>query len=259
MRFFHADFARLSRGVLILALLAALWPAAARAQELIRLDTGIANVYLLKGEKPILVDTGMPGSEADIEAWLRSNGVEPKRLALIVLTHGHGDHAGGAAYFAEKYATPVLVGRGDLAMIHSGGEAAVRPTSFLAGLLALFVPPRFTAFEPTQIIDREISLKAYGYNARVLPLSGGHTAGSLAVILDDSHEALVGDLVRGSIFVPGLAEEHFFHDDRWIARWQLWELIHYQGVEVLYPGHFDSFTADEALVRFFPEGRFAWP
>lgn len=232
----------------------------AQAKEILaRLDTGIANVYLLKGPQPILIDTSAPGYQLDIEDWLRSQGVEPSKLAMIILTHGHGDHAGNAAYFAKKYHVPVLVGRGDYRMIRTGAAAEVHPTSFLAGLLALFVPPPFAPFEPSQVIDQELNLKAYGFNARVVPLSGGHTQGSLAVILDDTHEALVGDLVRGSMFVPGFAEEHFFQDNRWIARWQLWELLRYQNVETFWPGHFEPFSSDEVLIKFFPDGHFAWP
>lgn len=245
---------------LSLSLLASLiTPAAIAKDNLFKLDTGIANVFLLQGPRPILVDTSTPGHEAEIEAWLHKHQVEAKNLALIILTHGHGDHAGGAAWFAQKYQVPVMVGRGDLSMFRAGHTESVQPTSLLAGMLAIFVPQDYQGFEPTNIVDQEISLKAYGFNARVIPLSGGHTPGSLAVILDDTHEALVGDLLRGALFMPGFAEEHFFLDDRQIARWQLWELIHDQGVKLIHPSHFDSFTADEVMTRFFPEDHFAWP
>ncbi|MEZ0369328.1 MAG: MBL fold metallo-hydrolase, partial [Candidatus Sericytochromatia bacterium] len=189
--------------VLFLSLLSG--PALAKGR-IARLDTGLANVYLIKGEKPILVDTSGPGHEAEIEAWLRQNGVEPKDLAYIILTHGHGDHAGGAAYFARTYQIPIMAGRGDLDMIHAGRVGELKPTSLLAGILRIFINAPYQPFEPTSIIDQEISLKAYGIDGRVLPLPGGHTPGSLAVILDDTHEALVGDLVRGDLFTPGLAD-----------------------------------------------------
>ncbi|MEZ0371617.1 MAG: MBL fold metallo-hydrolase [Candidatus Sericytochromatia bacterium] len=246
--------------LLLLLILSLLLSAPALAKgRIARLDTGLSNVYLIKGDKPILVDTSGPGHEAEIETWLKQNGVEPKDLAYIILTHGHADHAGGAAYFARKYQIPLMAGRGDMDMIHAGRVGELKPTSLLAGMLRLFVNVPYEPFEPTSIIDQEISLKAYGIDGRVLPLPGGHTRGSLAVILDDTHEALVGDLVRGDLFIPGLADEHFFHENRQLARWQLWDLITHQGVKGLYPGHFEGFSADEVRVRFFPEGHFAWP
>ncbi|PKL75823.1 MAG: hypothetical protein CVV27_13425, partial [Candidatus Melainabacteria bacterium HGW-Melainabacteria-1] len=178
---------------------------------------------------------------------------------LIVLTHAHSDHAGGAGYFARKYQVPVLVGAGDLGMLRKGRAEVLNPTSLFAGLLRIFVNQPYLPFEPTQLAKAEISLAAYGIQGRIVPLPGGHTPGSLAVILDDSREALVGDLVRGSITQPGVAEEHFYHENRQLSRWQLWWLIRHQGVETLHPGHFGSFTADEVRLQFFPDGRFVWP
>lgn len=234
-------------------------PAQAR-QTLEKLDTGIANVYLLRADKPILVDASAAGHEAEIESWLKNMGIAPQDLALIVLTHGHVDHAGGASYFHTKYQTPVLVGRGDLPLLQTGRMPELAPTSLLAGLVRVYVDPlHFEPFEPSQIIDQEISLKAYGINARVVPLPHGHTAGSLAVILDDSHEAIIGDLVRGDIWTPGVAVEHFFHENRQRSRWQLWHLLHNYQLQTLHPGHFGSFSADEAMKKFFPQGKFRWP
>lgn len=239
--------------------------AALAATRIDKLDTGIANVYLLRGEgpgaKPVMVDASSHGHEAEIEAWLRSLGVEPKDLGLIVLTHGHGDHAGGADHFIRQYETPVMAGEGDLAQIHYGQMAELNPTSLLAGLLRVFIggDMKYAPFVVTTVVSEEVSLRGYGIEGRVVPQFWGHTPGSLAVVLDDSHEALVGDLVRGSITEPGVAEEHFFHFDRNQSRWQLYEMITKQGVKVLHPGHFGSFTSDEVWVTFFPEGKFAWP
>lgn len=234
-------------------------PAMAR-NRIEKLDTGIANVYLLSGRQPILVDTSSPGHEAEIEAWLQRLGVKPEELALIILTHGHSDHAGGAGYFTKKYRTPVLVGRGDLPMIKAGRMPELKPTSFLAGLLRnVLEGSPFPTFEPAQIIDQEISLGAYDLPARVIPMPGGHTPGSLVIVFDDTHEALVGDLVRGSLERAGEADEHFFHEDRYQARWQLWHLMKARGVTLFHPGHFGSFNDQAVQQRFFPDQQFAWP
>ncbi len=246
--------------VLPLVLSAALALPAQARNRIEKLDTGIANVYLLSGRQPILVDTSGPGHEAEIEAWLQKLGVQPQDLAMIIITHGHFDHAGGAAYFRSKYGTPVLVGRGDLGMIQTGKMPEnIEPTSFLAGFLRPFLAGTpFEPFEPTQIIDQEISLNAYDLPARVVPMPGGHTEGSLAVIFEDTHEALIGDLVRGSLVSAGQADEHFFHQNRLEVRWQLWNLLKQRGVTLFHPGHFGSFNSDAAMQRFFPDGKFQW-
>ena len=74
------------------------------ATEVHRLDTGIANVYLLKGPKSFLIDSSSAGHEAEIENWLKTHQTPVESLEAIILTHGHGDHAGGARSNWAKHA-----------------------------------------------------------------------------------------------------------------------------------------------------------
>lgn len=51
------------------------------------------NAYLVRGNQPLLIDSGMPVDRGDFEAALWSL-VEPTDLRWIVLTHDDRDHAG---------------------------------------------------------------------------------------------------------------------------------------------------------------------
>ena len=53
---------------------------------------GIDNVYLVKGERSIVVDGGQPGKFGPFARKLRQAGVSPSDIGLIVATHGHWDH-----------------------------------------------------------------------------------------------------------------------------------------------------------------------
>ena len=53
-----------------------------------------SNAFLVHGDDPVVVDAGSPRSGRRIVAELRAAGIAP---ALILLTHSHADHVGGAA------------------------------------------------------------------------------------------------------------------------------------------------------------------
>ena len=54
------------------------------------------HVYLVKdpGATWTLIDSGLPGSEVAIGAYLRKHGIAPTSVARILLTHLHRDHTG---------------------------------------------------------------------------------------------------------------------------------------------------------------------
>jgi len=60
------------------------------------------NHFVAKSPRPILIDTGFKDDLADTVAALRSLGLEPEDIELIVNTHCHCDHAGGNRFFSEK-------------------------------------------------------------------------------------------------------------------------------------------------------------
>ena len=79
-------------------------------------------VYVWRdGDSVTLIDTGAPGSAAEILSAVP--GVDQ-----IVLTHGHVDHSGSAAELHNATGAPVLAGAGDAAAIQTG--AALPPPVF---------------------------------------------------------------------------------------------------------------------------------
>jgi glyoxylase-like metal-dependent hydrolase (beta-lactamase superfamily II) len=71
------------------------------------LDTGMYDtaeygaVYLLDGERPALVDTGIGTNHERVLAAMDEVGIRREELAVIAPTHVHLDHAGGAGFLAD--------------------------------------------------------------------------------------------------------------------------------------------------------------
>lgn len=101
-------------------------------------DTGLygieryGSVYLLGGERPALVETGIGTNYQYILELLEAADVERDELEFIIPTHVHLDHAGGAGFLAEACpnATVAIHERGvrhliDPSRLVAGTKAAV--------------------------------------------------------------------------------------------------------------------------------------
>lgn len=166
------------------------------------IPTGFTTSYLIKNEKPVLVDAGIPGTRDRFFRAFTETGIAPASLALIVVTHGHWDHLGALADIKETGDIPVLAGKEDSAIIASG--AMPYPPALTAwghaiiwlmktGLL------RRKAFCPVTadliLEGEEKDLRELGVDGRVIA-TPGHTRGSISLLLA-SGEAFVGDLAAG--------------------------------------------------------------
>jgi hydroxyacylglutathione hydrolase len=83
-----------------------------------------ANMVLIEGSRPVLVDTGFGSDVAETERLLRDAGTPPERLALIVNTHYHCDHAGGNSTLQQRYALPIAAHRWEAGLVNSRDREA---------------------------------------------------------------------------------------------------------------------------------------
>ncbi|GLY81715.1 MBL fold metallo-hydrolase [Actinoallomurus iriomotensis] len=71
--------------------------------------SGITAGYLIRSERPCLVETGAGNSAEVVRDALSAAGIGPGDLATVVVTHIHLDHAGGVGDVAEMFPNAEIV------------------------------------------------------------------------------------------------------------------------------------------------------
>lgn len=162
--------------------------------HLLRFDVGQA--YLWQDDDGLtLVDTGPAGAGEAIAAAIREVGRRPEELARIVLTHGHGDHAGSAAEIRSWSEAPLIAHHLEAPLVRGNADQ-------LEPVLLDWERPLYDAVSshlgaaPTSV-EQEVGdgdVLAFGGGAHVLAIPG-HTAGSIAVYLPQHGVLFTGDTV----------------------------------------------------------------
>jgi glyoxylase-like metal-dependent hydrolase (beta-lactamase superfamily II) len=65
----------------------------------------------------MLIDSGYPSDRPLVLESIRRLGLRPADARAMLITHGHVDHTGSAAYFSETYGTPILCAPEELAHV----------------------------------------------------------------------------------------------------------------------------------------------
>ena len=127
-----------------------------------------------------------PGGDLDlIESAIAEIGMKPEK---IILTHGHIDHAGGAAELRERLGVPIEGPHAAERPLLDALESRGRPTAWCARPVT---PDRWLAEGDTVTIA--------GHTFEVLHCPG-HSPGSVVLVNRPQKFALVGDvLFQGSI------------------------------------------------------------
>ncbi|MEK8033774.1 MBL fold metallo-hydrolase [Ideonella sp. DXS29W] len=250
MAFGSARSTRRARGVTALVV-----PhGAVRIRRIPILPMGMVNAHLVVSRAgAILVDAGLPDTEASVHRALQREGLGWGDLRLIVVTHAHIDHAGNAARLRQLSRAPVCAHRGDLDHYLQRRPMSFCPTGLFGRLFLRsgLIQRPYDALEPDILLHAEevLDLARFGIDGQVRP-TPGHTAGSLSVCLDDGH-ALVGDLVASGILLGGIAwtsraKSPPFEDEPALVARTLGRLAD-EGARRFYLGHGGPITADEVL------------
>ncbi|MFD1213538.1 MBL fold metallo-hydrolase [Arthrobacter sp. GCM10027362] len=70
-------------------------------------------IIIREGKRFTLIDGGYPRDLPRVLDSIRHVGLRPGQAAAMLITHGHVDHTGSAAWFSGEYGTPVLSSPGE--------------------------------------------------------------------------------------------------------------------------------------------------
>jgi glyoxylase-like metal-dependent hydrolase (beta-lactamase superfamily II) len=193
------------------------------------------HVYLLDGgDELALVDVGAGmGAEAIVEN-VRREGFDPSRIRHLILTHAHGDHAGGAARMRGLLDDPaVYLSHAVARFLREGDEQAV---SLDVAKQAGIYPPDY-ALEPCDVdveLDDGATIEVGNLALRVLD-TPGHSDGHVSLVLELGGQRCLfaGDV----IFFGGKILLQSIYDCRLDALIRSLRRLRELSVDVLLPGH----------------------
>lgn len=219
--------------------------------EIIKIKLSFSNAYLVKDRKAMLVDTGSPNEADKILAAVKHTGVSEKDISLILHTHGHVDHAGSAAELKRRLGVPVAVQTEDAFMLRTGTNGAVNPINFGASIYKQLLVKPFEPSQPDLVIEKEMTLKEFGVNARVA-FTPGHTKGSISILLGNG-EAIIGDVMMGGFIggnlFPSRPMYHYFFENFQEIQNSIRKLIEYKPSK-LHVGHGGPLSLAAVAARF---------
>src|SRR6266853_6437483 len=180
----------------------------ALGNEVYQIDTrmagyeGITAGYLIRGDKPCLVETGTAPSAPVVRDALAALGIGPGDLASVVVTHLHLDHAGGAGDIAAMFPAAQIVvhQRGarhlaDPSKLMAGARMVYgRALDRLFGVLAPVPAERIVALEDTGTVDLGDGRRLDSH------YSPGHAKHHVGLVDSDSGDLYVGD--AAGVYIP---------------------------------------------------------
>ena len=190
----------------------------------------------------ILIDALNTQAEAAslIEGGMQKLGLDPAQIKYVSVTHGHGDHYGGAPYLARKYGARVVMSGLDWTMTETKLE---------------FATPVWDAPPKRDIAVKDGDRITLGDTTVTLYLTPGHTMGTVSPVFDvreggRSHRALLwgGTAFNFGNNVPRLGT--YIDATRRMAT-----VVKAQNIDVLVSNHsaYDDAQAKLAALRARPE------
>jgi glyoxylase-like metal-dependent hydrolase (beta-lactamase superfamily II) len=159
---------------------------------------GITAAYLIRGDRPCLVETGTAPSAPVVRDAVLSLGVSAADLATVVVTHIHLDHAGGAGDIAAMFPSAAVV------VHHLGARHLADPSRLMASARRVYGSALDTLFGSLSPVpaSRLVALEDTG---SFVDLGGGRRLSAWYSPGHALHHVGLLDSVSGDLYVGDAA------------------------------------------------------
>lgn len=171
----------------------------------------------------VVVDCG--GDARKVADYIEEHGLHPTHL---LLTHGHGDHMGGAADLKDIYPhIQIVLGKKDLEMIGDGEKS-----------MSNYVAPNARPFTPDLLVEEGDCITSGNMKFTVME-TPGHTKGGVSYL--KGNEIYCGD----TLFQGSMGRTDLYGGDEKALFHSLAKLGALTGYYKIFPGHGSATNLDD--------------
>ncbi|HOE16659.1 MAG TPA: MBL fold metallo-hydrolase [Syntrophorhabdaceae bacterium] len=197
-------------------------------------DPKDCSVYLIDAGELVLIDTGAGSSVDAITGNIAHLGFDPEKITMIILTHCHIDHVGGAHVFRERFGSRVVMHELDAGVVERGDNRMTAAYWYGVNFAPLSIDIR---------ISGEKQILKFPKGDIVCLHTPGHTPGSISIYTDTGEgRVLFGQDIHGPFFAEFGAD---------ISRWQnSMEKLLALRADILCEGHFGVYRPNEKVTEY---------
>lgn len=186
------------------------------------------------GDEFVMIDAGAGKSAIVLEERIRECGLDPRRLATLILTHCHVDHIGAAHYFKETYGCRIVAHDLDADAIETGDPRRTAASWYGVKLPRTTVDMRLKGDQTVlRFADRQLHCLH----------TPGHTPGSMAIYIDIAGQRILfGQDIHGPFHIE-------FGSDMVSWRASMEKLIALNA-DILCEGHFGVYAPRERVTKY---------